>query len=444
MHSPARSKTLSLAAALLLLLLGARCPWVQPHAMPLATGLDQPVFATAPAGDPRVFVLEKTGRIRLIDADGTLAAEPFLDLSDRVSTTRAQGLLGLAFSPLYIKDRELYVYYTDLAGASVVSRFLASEDPDRADPDFEKVLLHVPQPTPDQNGGTIAFSPLDGMLYIGFGDGGGLNDPYDNAQNPQSLLGKMLRIDVGGGLAPPKDPSRDATPPPDNPFAADPSYLPEIWAVGLRDPFRFSFDAETGDLWIGDRGQFRAEEIDYEPPGNAGRNYGWPIQEARLCHIFDASKGYICEAPAHAVRLTFPIHDYTHTVGCAVVGGTLYRGATEWLQGWYVFTDRCAARIWLYDRVSGVRYDFSHVFDPPDGLVAPMSIAEDGFGELLLTDLVGSVHRLVTLRDTDGDGVPDLHDNCPLVPNRDQADEDEDGSGDACDDDGGEGPPPLD
>src|SRR5262249_6716507 len=238
----------------------------------VAGGFSSPIFLTAPAGDPRLFVVERGGTIRIIK-NGTVLAQPFLDISAKVGTSGEGGLLGLAFSPDYAHDGQFYVYYTSAAIDSVLSRFVVSaQDPDRADPTTEIVLTIVAQPTDHHKGGTIAFSPIDHYLYWALGDGGGGDVATNPAQDLSLLLGKMLRIDVGGGAR------SGYTIPATNPFRNAPPARPEIWDLGFRNPFRFSFDRATGDLWIGDVGESSREEVDHEVAGDrGGRNYGWNI-----------------------------------------------------------------------------------------------------------------------------------------------------------------------
>lgn len=373
-------------------LLGSTCV-PRTRATRIATGLSAPIFATAPRDDARVFVVERAGRIRIV-ANGTLLETPFLDLRGRVSTVGEQGMLGLAFPPDYDAHGELYVYYTDLAGDSVLARFLTSAgDPNVADPASEEVLVRVDQPAGRTNhkGGTVAFSPVDGTLHWALGDGGGANDPDGLAQNPQSLLGKMLRLDVSGGAG-----SGYAIPP-DNPFVGDDGVRDEIWALGFRNPFRWSFDSATGDLWIGDVGQGQREEVDFEAAGDpGGRNYGWPVHEGTRCHL--PQPGLPCESPGAPVRFTFPVHEYvTHERGtCAITGGTVYRGrALPALVGAYVFADYCSDRIEVL-RPAGSLGNLSAAMTVDAGRIdGVVAIAEDGFGELLIVSLdAGEVHRL--------------------------------------------------
>jgi len=373
-------------------LLGSTCVPTT-RARRIATGLSAPVFATAPRDDARVFVVERSGRIRIV-ADGALLEPPFLDLRGRVATTGEQGLLGLAFPPDYDAHGAFYVYYNDLAGDSVLARFLTrDDDPDLADPASEEVLLRIDQPAGRTNhkGGTIAFSPVDEMLYWALGDGGGANDPDDLAQDPQSLLGKMLRLDVSGG------PGTGYAIPPDNPFAGDDGVRDEIWALGFRNPFRWSFDSVTGDLWIGDVGQGQREEVDFEAAGDpGGRNYGWKVHEGTRCHL--PRPGLPCESPSAPDRFTFPVHEYvTHERGtCAITGGTVYRGRSRpRLVGAYVFADYCSDRIELR-RPDGTIANLSAALTVDAGRIdGVVAIAEDGFGELLIVSAdAGEVHRL--------------------------------------------------
>jgi len=238
---------------------------------PVIGGLQRPVDLKH-AGDGRLLVVEKQGVIRIV-RDDVLLPEFFLDLRDRVgSGASEQGLLGLAFHPRFAENGRLFVNYTDTAGDTVVARYLASGD--RADPASEVVLLRIPQPFANHNGGAMAFGP-DGYLYIGTGDGGSAGDPQGNGQSLNTLLGKILRLDVDGG--------EPYGVPEDNPFAGSGEVYPEIWASGLRNPWRIAFDRPTGDVYIGDVGQNRWEEIDVAPAASAGLNYGWNVMEGRHC-----------------------------------------------------------------------------------------------------------------------------------------------------------------
>jgi glucose/arabinose dehydrogenase len=371
-------------------LLGANC---QPpvHATRVASGLLAPIYLTAPPGDARLFVVERSGRIRIVEG-GAILATPFLDLRGKVASGGEQGLLGLAFPADYAARGQFYVYYIDLAGDSVLSRFVVSANPDLANAASERIVLRVDQPAGRTNhkGGTIAFSPADGLLYWALGDGGGTNDPDNLAQNPASLLGKMLRLYVGGG------PTSTYSIPPDNPFVGNDGVRDEIWAFGLRNPFRFSFDRASGDLWIGDVGQGQREEVDHERAGDpGGRNYGWKVHEGTLCHL--PQPGLPCESPGNPNRFTFPVYEYaTHSNGtCAITGGVVYRGSVASLRGAYLFSDYCNNRLMgrsLNGQVVDLSADLQVDAGVVDGVVA---LGEDGFGEVYLVSLdSGDVHRL--------------------------------------------------
>lgn len=295
------------------------------------SGIKQPTHIThAGDGSKRFFLTEQRGRILLIK--GTAVSQrPFLDITDRVSCCGERGLLSVVFPPGYNDKKHFYVNYTDRNGDTVVSRFRVKQDADLADPGSEEVIIKINQPYANHNGGQLAFGP-DGYLYIGMGDGGSAGDPQNNAQNPASLLGKMLRIDVGSGKKP-------YAVPPDNPFVTNKAYRPEIWATGLRNPWRFSFDRSSGDLYIADVGQNKYEEIEVEPKGSkGGRNYGWNVMEGLQCY-----KTENCNRNA----LSLPVAAYDHNKGCSVTGGMAYRGSKyAQLQGIYLYGDYCSGRIW--------------------------------------------------------------------------------------------------
>jgi glucose/arabinose dehydrogenase len=307
----------------------------------ITAGLERPTHAIhAGDGSGRLFVVEKAGRIVIV-RDGTLQAAPFLDISDRVNALGSeQGLLSVAFPPDYASKGYFYVNYTDSDGDTVVARYrLAGADtPDQADPASEQVLLRVTQPYGNHNGGQIAFGP-DGFLYIGMGDGGAAGDPQNYAQRPGELLGSMLRIDVETN-------PDEATylVPPDNPFVDDPDYAPETWATGVRNPWRFSFDTATGDMYMADVGQNELEEINVQPASGGGENYGWRCFEGTAEFDFSAPP---CDDPAFRETLTMPVAEYSHDLGCSVTGGFVYRGeAYPALQGIYFYADYCSGRVW--------------------------------------------------------------------------------------------------
>ncbi len=343
----------------------------------LVGGLDRPLgLEAAGDGSGRLFVLEQRGRIRIV-AGGSLRAEPFLDITDRVGCCGEQGLLGLAFHPRYAENGLFFVNYTERGGDTVISRFSVSADPDRADAGSELEVLSYEQPFANHNGGQLAFGP-DGYLYVGSGDGGGAGDPGNRAQDLGSLLGKILRLDVEG--SPYAIPS-------DNPFASDPQARPEIWAYGLRNPWRFSFDRSTGDLYIGDVGQAAREEIDFQPAASGGgENYGWRRMEGSLC--FDPPSG------CNDGTLVLPVAEYGHDEGCSVTGGYVARGAgAAGLLGLYLYGDFCSGRLWGLARGGGV---WESELLAETGL-AISSFGEDEEGELYVVHYApgdGAVYRL--------------------------------------------------
>ena len=281
-------------------------------------------------GTGRLFIVEKGGRI-LILKDGELLPAPFLDISPKVdSRNTEQGLVGLAFHPDYAQSGFFFVNYIDRNGNTVIARFsVSANNPDQADPGSETDLLHVNQPFANHNGGGLAFGP-DGYLYIGLGDGGSGGDPMGNGQNLQTLLGKLLRIDVDHG--------NPYAIPGDNPYVNG-GGLPEIWAYGLRNPWRFSFDRLSGNLFIGDVGQDRWEEVDFVPKGTpGGLNFGW--------NYFEGNHPYKGQPPA-SVQFTSPVAEYSHADGCSITGGNVYRGSAlpEW-QGIYLYGDYCSGSVW--------------------------------------------------------------------------------------------------
>jgi glucose/arabinose dehydrogenase len=355
----------------------------------IADGLDGPVLVTH-AGDRRLFIVEKIGRVRIVK-NGVLLSTPFLNLISSVPTAGNQGLLGLAFHPDYARNGRLYVYFTNLAGNTVIAEYHRSSwNPDRA-VGPPRILLRVQQPYSPYGhyGGHIAFGP-DGYLYIGLGDGGGNGDPDDRAQDLTTLLGKMLRIDVDGTSF-----GRNYRIPPGNPFVGR-AGNDAIWSYGLRNPWRWSFDRATGNLWIGDVGQASWEEIDRSFNGakGAGRgvNYGWSVMEGR--HCFKPPTG--CDTTGKVP----PLVEYAHrdfdgtSIGCAVTGGYVYRGAAyPVMYGGYFFGDYCSGRVWTV--AANAAYPANPV------LLSQMpyqisSFGEDAAGDLYLTDYRnGAVYKLV-------------------------------------------------
>lgn len=300
-------------------------------AEPVVTGLSSPVDIThAGDGSGRLFITLQGGRVVIFDGVQILSP-PFLDINSLVSSGGERGLLGAAFHPNYVGNGFFYVSYTDTAGDSVIARYSISLDPNRADPTSGVILLTIPQPFGNHNGGQLHFGP-DGYLYIGIGDGGSGGDPQNNGQDLGTLLGKILRIDVDSGFP--------FTVPPDNPFVGVVGAREEIWSFGLRNPWRFSFDRLTGDMFIGDVGQNSWEEVDFQPANSTGgENYGWRLMEGNSCFnpAINCNNG----------TLTLPILVYDHSVGCSVTGGYLYRGSKNPnLNGLYLYGDFCSGLIW--------------------------------------------------------------------------------------------------
>lgn len=298
--------------------------------VPVASGLWN-MTNMAHAGDERIFVTGQGGQVWIIE-NGSVLGEPFLDVSSLTDLTDAteRGLLDIAFHPDYSENGYFYINYTDLNGHTVVSRWQVSDDPNRADPDSESIVLQVQQPYSNHNGGQIEFGP-DGYLYIGLGDGGNQGDTEGNGQNPQTLLGAILRIDV--------DSASPYAIPADNPFINDDNVRNEIWAYGVRNPWGLQFDSLTGDLYFADVGQDLWEEVNWQPAGVGGQNYGWNILEATHCYGAEN-----CDETG----LTLPIHEYNHDIGaCSITGGAVYRGDEyPQMQGNYFFGDLCLGSIW--------------------------------------------------------------------------------------------------
>ena len=320
----------------------------------IVSGLEFPVRVThAGDGSGRIFAVEQRGRIRIIkkglapdsDAAASVNDTPYLDISERVSCCHERGLFDVAFPPGYAAQQHFYVSYTDVDGHTIISRFKTSGDPDRADPGSEEIVLTIDQPYETHNGGRIVFGPQDGYLYIGSGDGGApMRDGFDHhAQDGNMLLGKILRIDVESGVKPYGIPAS-------NPFTQIEGYRNEIWALGLRNPWGLVFDKQTGALYIPDVGNAKREEVNYQPASSAGgENYGWHIMEGNRC--FELPPVF-CNVDVDgvtypAVAFVSPVAVYDHSQGCAIVGGGVYRGATE--PGWqdvFLYADFCTGQIW--------------------------------------------------------------------------------------------------
>ncbi len=342
---------------------------------PVATGLSQPLYLTAPPDDERLFVVEKTGRIRIVK-DGALLATPFLDLSGSVSNGSEQGLLGMTFHPEYESNGFFYVDYTDADGDTRVVRYAVSTaDPDAADPASAKLILAVEQPFSNHNGGLLLFGS-DGKLYIGLGDGGSGGDPHGNGQDLGTLLGKILRIDVDEG-----DPY---TIPSDNPFVGRADARGEIWAYGLRNPWRFAFDTAAGLLYIADVGQNAWEEVNVVAADVGGLNFGWNIMEGT--HCYGASS---CDQNG----LTLPMLEYGHAEGCSITGGFVYRGTlVPSAVGQYFYSDYCTSFLRSFSFEGGVvtgRADWE-----VGGIGRVQSFGVDAAGEMYLLSSNGTVYRM--------------------------------------------------
>lgn len=365
---------------------------IRTTAVQLADGLAKPVFVTAPAGDTkRLFIVEQSGKVRILKlATNKVSATPCLSLSD-ISTGGERGLLGLAFHPDFAQNGTFFVNCTNPLGHTEIRSYHVSDSsPDKATLSSKKIVLSIAQPFANHNGGWMAFGPRDGFLYIGTGDGGSGNDPRNNGQNLDTLLGKMLRIDVNRDDFP-GDEQRNYAIPPSNPFVGRTNVRPEIWAYGLRNPWRNSFDRATGDLYIGDVGQGKREEINFQPASSAGgENYGWRLKEGTLdTGLGDSGNGF-ASVP--------PIHEYSPSDGIAVIGGYVYRGDSfPVLQGTYFFGD-FRGSIWSGRRGAGQLTDVVHrsaeIVDQQQQLEGLSSFGEDAAGELYFTTLSGSIYRI--------------------------------------------------
>jgi len=359
---------------------------VQLRLEPVYDGFELPVFLThAGDGSNRLFVVEKTGKIWVI-VDGAVQTTPFLDVSEKITTAgNEQGLLGMAVAPNFAESGYFFVNYTDRQGATVVERYTVSRnDPHQADPQSAFTVLTVAQPAANHNAGMLDFGP-DGYLYVPLGDGGAANDRFGNGQNPDALLGKILRLDVTS------DPAQPYLIPADNPFVVTDwngqDVRDEVWAIGLRNPWRTSFDRETGAFWVADVGQNQIEEVNVLQPGApGGDNLGWPIMEGNSC--FGAAG---CDQSG----LTLPVAEYAHVGGnCSVTGGYVYRGAAfpQW-QGIYFYGDYCSGRIWALAPDGAGGWMNAEIMDADLTL---SSFGEDETGELYAIDYgAGVVYRLL-------------------------------------------------
>jgi glucose/arabinose dehydrogenase len=350
----------------------AQSDWLQTKNLslaPIVKGLKEPSFAAwPPDGSKRVFILEREGRVRVADADGTLHPTPFLDISDNTSTSTEEGLLGLAFDPGFTQNGYIYIDYTaNDASVQVVRYTVSPGQPDQVDPSTASTVMSIPKRSKFHNGGTLAFGP-DGYLYVSVGD----DEASDEAQTLSSIYGKILRIDVDS--APPY------TIPPSNPFVDRPGARGEIWAYGYRNPWRFSFDRATGDMWIGDVGDARWEEVDMQPASSrGGENYGWPYFE-----------GAECMNPDHCQdSMVQPLATYGHNMNCAVMGGYVYRGPTvPAFVGHYLFGDLCTGGVFTLTGNQQQGWQRVEIgFNP----IKIDSFAEDPAGDVYVVDMQGGI-----------------------------------------------------
>lgn len=345
----------------------------------VSTNLFRPLYVTH-AGDERLFIVEQRGRIYVRQPDGELGI--FMDIVNRVSPEAnsqrytERGLLGLAFAPDYADSGTFYVNYTNPRGTTHVSRFQVSENnPNQADVSSEEIIFTQEQPFPNHNGGHMAFG-LDGYLYVSLGDGGAAGDPLQAGQNPQTLLGSILRLDV--------DIDEGYIVPQDNPFVSGIEGAPEVWAYGVRNVWRFSFDRATGDMYFGDVGQNQWEEINFEAADSAGGlNYGW--------NAFEATQPFANNEASSEVVM--PVAEYNHSMGCSVTGGYIYRGeAIPELVGTYLYSDYCSGNVWYAYRDENGDWQ-SDLFMETGMQVS--SFGEDVNGELYIVNYGGSVHQII-------------------------------------------------
>ncbi len=343
----------------------------------IADGFSKPLGMTFPESNPQLFyILEQAGVIRVL-RDGVLLSDPFLDIRKQVnSNANERGLLGIALDPLYVQNGFFYLNYSNSKGDTTISRFQANPDLLIADPQSEQILLTQEQPYGNHNGGNLLIGP-DGFLYIGFGDGGSGGDPQGNAQNPETLLGKMVRIAVQNQEA--------YGIPETNAFAEGDGGRPEIWAMGLRNPWRFSFDMLTGGLYIADVGQGDWEEIDFtQPELRPNYNFGWDYFEGT--HQFEGQ-------PPAEIDFIEPVYEYDHSQGCSVTGGYVYRGTemSEW-NGVYFFGDYCNGKIWGMLPAGDDSWKVSLLFESGQNI---SSFGQDRNGEVYLISHTGSIYKLV-------------------------------------------------
>ncbi|MDJ0653021.1 MAG: PQQ-dependent sugar dehydrogenase [Xanthomonadales bacterium] len=388
----------------------------------IATGFSQPLaLRHAGDGSGRVFVVEQDGRVYVVDATHRVLETPFLDLSGETglnltNSSGEQGLLGLAFHPQFASNGFFYVNYSDRTGGdTVIARYTVdSGNPNMADPTSGVILIEIDQDAGNHNGGDLHFGP-DGYLYIGMGDGGGAGDPRDRAQQPDSLLGKMLRLDVdnqGTNATFACGPAANYGIPDDNPFDGDDGICAETWAFGLRNPYRFSFDANTGDMFIGDVGQDRVEEIDFQPAASAGgENYGWDCREGSTEYGISGDRDAPSPLCDTVGPLVDPILEVTHTEdGCSITGGYRYRGGLAAASGLYFFGDFCTGQVYAGEELGVDNWSNNPVPGPyrdENGNSVSFGGSLTGFGEdeqknLYIINRGGTVYRFGELVSADG------------------------------------------
>jgi len=377
----------------------------------VATGTSSPteIANSGVPGDTRLFINGQTGKIYVSPNDGSnISSNVFLDISSKVKAGGEQGFLGLTFDPAYAQNGYFYVYYTtSLANVGtfngqtistadiILERYTRSAaDPNKADPNSGLIILGVDDPENNHNGGGLRFG-TDGYLYVSIGDGGGAGDKhtnncvYGNAQCLNSFLGKILRLDVRGAST-----AQRYKVPPDNPFVSTAGAYPEIWFYGLRNPWRYSFDSQTQDMFIGDVGQNQYEEIDFVPAGAKGKNFGWRCLEAT--HVYDSSANAACTGMGAATNYIVPIYEYDHSAGCSVTGGFIYRGnAHPAFNGTYVFSDYCTSKLWFLNKNSSGSWAISQTADVglPGNSVG--SFGQDINGEIYVAALgTGTIYRI--------------------------------------------------
>ncbi|HEY3612053.1 MAG TPA: PQQ-dependent sugar dehydrogenase [Gaiellales bacterium] len=349
----------------------------------VADGLSSPVYVTSAPGDKRLFVVEQGGTIRTI-LNGKVSAKPYADLTRYVVSGGEQGLLSVAFSPRFEQTGKLYVYFTNKQGNEVVWELHARKGAATIRPGHRQ-LLEIPDSESNHNGGQLQFGP-DGMLYIGDGDGGGGGDKHGahgNGQNPGVLLGKLMRIDPSTRTG-----SLPYGIPKGNPFVGKAGYRPEIWALGLRNPWRYSFDSATGDLWIGDVGQDTWEEVDHLKKGVSGANFGW--------NRYEGMHDFATDTPLAGGTLTSPVAEYNHSEGCSITGGYVYRGThIAGLSGRYVYADYCSGKLWTLGTSGGAPRDVSSVVTAA-GVKSIVSFGQDASGMLYVCSGQGQLYRFAS------------------------------------------------